>query len=300
MTGTKVCPYCGEEVKAAAIKCKHCHSILSEEDNALVGAAAPAKPVRQAVPKAKKPIWKRWWAWAAVTAVTVGLFLLIASLGGGDKDTSTTTPSSTPSSEESKETTSPKTVSDEFKPLEIKDSGYIVSNGYLFYAVIMHNPNEKFAVEFPTYRITARDDSDQVIGTEDQVLSFIYPQQDFAFGSLGFQLDQQPTKVDFMALEPRDYNITAVEMLEHPIFIPLEVVGANKRGDSILGEISNPNSYDIDSAVVTAIFRDANGKIIGGESTFIDKLPAGGKTPFELRAYSTWITDNYAVYANIW
>jgi|GEM_PF-1542686 len=38
MTDTKMCPYCGEDVKLEAIKCKHCQSMLSEEDDALVGA----------------------------------------------------------------------------------------------------------------------------------------------------------------------------------------------------------------------------------------------------------------------
>jgi hypothetical protein len=300
MSDTKMCPYCGEDIKIEAIKCKHCQSMLSKEDDQLVGAAAPARTVKQTAAKTKKPVQKSRLAWVAVAAVAVVLILFVVLLGINDQDSFTLTPGSSPSSEESKEATSPKTGSEEFKPLEIKDSGYIVSNGYLFYGVIIHNPNEHYAVEFPTYRITARDDADQVIGTDDQVLSLIYPQQDFAFGSLGFSLDQQPTNVDFMTIAPRDYNITAVEMLENPIFIPLEVVGVNKRGDSILGEVSNPNSYDIDSAVVTAIFRDDNGKIIGGDSTFIDNLPAGGKTPFDLRAYSSWITDNYSVFANIW
>ena len=235
MTDTKMCPYCGEDIKVEAIKCKHCQSMLSAEDDALVGVAA------------KKPIKKKWWPWAAVTAVAVVLLIIIVTLGIGDKDATTTSPGSTALSVE---TDSPKPVSEEFKPLEIKDAGYIVSNGYLYYGVIIHNPNEKLAIEFPSYRITARDNTDQVIGTYDHVLSIIYPQQDFAYGSLGFQLDQQPAKVDFIALEPRDYNISPAEMLENPTFIPLEVVGANKRGDSILGEISNPNSYDIDSLVL--------------------------------------------------
>jgi hypothetical protein len=81
MTDTKMCPYCGEDIKFGAIKCKHCQSMLSEEDNALVGAAAPApaRP-RQAVPKIKKPIWKQWWVWAAV----VILFIAIIGSGGGN------------------------------------------------------------------------------------------------------------------------------------------------------------------------------------------------------------------------
>lgn len=38
MTDTKMCPYCGEDIKFGAIKCKHCQSMLSAEDDALVGA----------------------------------------------------------------------------------------------------------------------------------------------------------------------------------------------------------------------------------------------------------------------
>ncbi len=34
MTDTKICQYCGEEINAGAIKCKHCHSLLSEDGNA--------------------------------------------------------------------------------------------------------------------------------------------------------------------------------------------------------------------------------------------------------------------------
>ncbi len=37
MTDTKMCPYCGEDIKVEAIKCRHCLSILSEEDDQLVG-----------------------------------------------------------------------------------------------------------------------------------------------------------------------------------------------------------------------------------------------------------------------
>lgn len=81
MTDAKMCPYCGEDIKVEAIKCKHCHSMLSEEDNALVGAAAPAR-LYQATSKIKKPIWKQWWVWVAIIII---LFISIGSLGGGDE-----------------------------------------------------------------------------------------------------------------------------------------------------------------------------------------------------------------------
>lgn len=83
MSDTKMCPYCGEDVKLAAIKCKHCQSMLSEEDNVLVGAAAPTRS-GQATNKTIKPIWKHWWVWAAVIIV---LFIAVVCLGSGDQAT---------------------------------------------------------------------------------------------------------------------------------------------------------------------------------------------------------------------
>ena len=77
MTGMKKCPYCGEDVKLEAIKCKHCQTMLNEGDSAPVGVAAPARP-QQAAPKVKKPIWKRWWVWVIVGLLVIGMF------GGGN------------------------------------------------------------------------------------------------------------------------------------------------------------------------------------------------------------------------
>ncbi len=83
MTDTKMCPYCGEDIKSEAIKCKHCQSMLNKEDDRLVGVVAPSRP-QQAASKTNKPILKQWWVWAAVIIV---LFVAVLSMGGGDDKT---------------------------------------------------------------------------------------------------------------------------------------------------------------------------------------------------------------------
>lgn len=57
--------------------------------------------------------------------------------------------------------------------LEIVDSGYTVykDNAYFNYGVVIRNPNETYAVDFPTITITAYDSDGGVITTEDQVIS---------------------------------------------------------------------------------------------------------------------------------
>lgn len=67
--GTKVCPYCAETVKLAAVVCKHCGRSLD--------AKAPARregwSLEPAAPK------RRWWPW--VLGVPVGLFAAFMLLG---------------------------------------------------------------------------------------------------------------------------------------------------------------------------------------------------------------------------
>lgn len=185
-------------------------------------------------------------------------------------------------------------------PIEVKEFGYSMSNEYVVCSVILHNPNEETAIELPSFRITARNEAGELLATEDQTLSIIYPQQDFVYASQMFDVDEVPANVEIEILEPEDYNIKNISMLDHPEYTPLDVVSATFRTDSIVGEIQNNNDYDLDGAIVSVVFRDDNGKLIGGALTFVDSLKANSATPFDMSIYQKFATDNFEVYANIW
>ncbi len=70
------CPFCKEEVREGAVKCRHCHSLLDEESLKAAGIAS-SQPVTVIVKK--KPAWKSWFVWAPVVLV---ITLLIISLSG--------------------------------------------------------------------------------------------------------------------------------------------------------------------------------------------------------------------------
>ncbi|MBR2670328.1 MAG: hypothetical protein IKE36_11105 [Solobacterium sp.] len=186
----------------------------------------------------------------------------------------------------------------ELKDLQIKDSGWIVNDSqYLYYYVDLYNPNQDIAVELPTVRITARDKDGVLLGTEDQTLSIIYPGQEFIYGFQAFSVDDQPETVEFEVMKPEDYNLKKAGGLKE--YKPLEVVNAGVRTDKIVGEINNPNDYDI-NGVVVVLGKNAQGELTGIEFTFVDNIIAGTSTPFSISVYGDKDYAEIECYANQW
>ena len=186
----------------------------------------------------------------------------------------------------------------EVKDIEIKESEWYVDGDYLHYYVVLHNPNEEIAVEFPSFRITARGAHGIVLDTEDQTLSVIYPGQDFYYGSQAFSVSELPTTVDFEALPIEDRNLKNASTLDE--FKQLEVNNTAEREDAIVGEITNPNKSDFGTVIVVAVGRDSNGKVVYTGSTFVDNVAADATVPFSISNYSDTEMSSVEYYANQW
>lgn len=208
-----------------------------------------------------------------------------------------------PSGNSSTETQlTPKPGSNEFKDLVVEESGYFLVQGYfgtyLYYGFYLYNPNESKIVQFPTVRITARDADGALLGTEDQVMNVIYPLERYAHGFQAFKVDEVPASVSFEVETPKEWNIKSVST-EKP-YSPLVVVNYMKRNDKIVGEINNPNDYAIDLVAVTAIFRDSDGNLVCGDTTFVDDVAAGTTTPFEMSISSYFSAFDFEMDAKPW
>lgn len=138
--------------------------------------------------------------------------------------------------------------------LDVKEFGWFISGDYLESIITITNKDSENAIEFPTYRITAYDESDKVLGTAEQVLSVIYPKQDFSSYSLCFELTEKPSRIAVSVFTPDDYNIVSPTMLEHSGHKQMVGKNISISGESVTGKIYNPNDYDVDSALVTIIF----------------------------------------------
>ncbi|MCD8327584.1 MAG: FxLYD domain-containing protein [Ruminococcus sp.] len=235
--------------------------------------------------------------------------VMLTSVGCGDNNTSSSKTDSesaitTTLESESKATLVDEEASEENQetilPPEVKEYGFSMEDEYLYFSIIYYNPNEDIAIEYPSFRITARNSEGEVIASEEEVESIIYPQQESACAGMAFKVDELPASLDVEALEPEDYSITKVEMLENPEYAPLTAFNVTMREENIVGEIQNENDYDIESAIVTVVFRDEDGKLIGGDFSFVDSLKANSATPFDVSIDLDFATTNYEIYANIW
>lgn len=185
-------------------------------------------------------------------------------------------------------------------PIEIKEFGYNLSNGYLNYGIILYNPNQTIAYDYPVFRISAYDSDGILLGTEDHTLSIIYPEQTLVEAFDYFKCVENPADVQVEVLDSEERNIRDVSTLNRPNHIPFEISYATKRDDKLVGEVINPNKdYDYSQVSVSVIFRNDNNKICGGNTTFINNVKAASTTPFEMELYGDYITDNFEVYANI-
>ena len=136
------------------------------------------------------------------------------------------------------------------------------------------------------------------LGSEEQVLSVIYPGQEFVFGSQAFSVEEAPETVEFEVLPPSDYNLTNASTAK--AYKPLTIINDKIRSERYVGEVSNPNDYAIDSVRVMITGWDSEGNLIEIEGGFVNDLPANGTVPFDISLRTDQEIAKYEAFANQW
>ena len=172
--------------------------------------------------------------------------------------------------------------------LQIKEAAWFISASsagttYLRWVAVIVNPNVGYFGSFPTLTVTAVDAAGKVVGTKDQVLFDIPPGATIAFGGLMTTVGAAPSRLRINPSNVRWSSTTArPEMFPAFGVTPDQSVVDNFGQSTITGSISNPYPVPVESLAVTALYRDAAGKLVGGDTTFVNNLPASGTKAFEI------------------
>ncbi len=188
--------------------------------------------------------------------------------------------------------------------VSVNEIGFSVHEGLLYYAAVIKNELADTAIQFPEFRVTARDASGNPLRVDTHSLTALYPDQAAAWASYGTPVSEVPATVEVELVDPALYNLIKPIKLSHPVYLSMEVQGAKLIKDeytaAIVGELHNPNDYDIENAKLTALFRDSEGALVYGAEGFCQSIKAGGKVAFEISAIGALATDTYEVFAMPW
>lgn len=190
--------------------------------------------------------------------------------------------------------------------IQLNDSGYYIhaDDGFVtvYYAVEIENLNDEHAIIYPKISITARDNEDKILGTQEDVLFGVAAGENYKYGSQMFFEGEKPESVDITVSNASDsYQAQSSSGIVPSENFTISNVSEMKGeyDTTFTGEVENNSTKDMDMMAIVVIYK-ANGKIIGGETTYIDNLKSGDKQPFQIDNYDDIDYDSYEILAIPW
>ena len=180
----------------------------------------------------------------------------------------------------------------------IKDDGY--GNVYVYYGATVNNPNKKNVASFPSIIITAKDQAGTIVGTNEQMLYSIAPEDTVSFGGLVSCNGAVPATVEITAnCSKFDYQEAGSVINTSTMQISNTSEIADDFGTNYTGEIENTGEQNISSAAVTVILKN-NGAVVYGDTTYVNDLTAGSKKAFQLSTYDVPEHTEFILSAQAW
>lgn len=244
----------------------------------------------------KNLIWIIGGVAIAVIGIVVALIIVLSGNRGegsdssGDQGMASGTSTNTPSTGD----------------LQIVDSGwsYVQNASWgnsVWYGVAVQNQNKGKVASFPTVKVVARDANDKILFSDEFTCSFdyIYYGETLYCGGYYGQQTEKPAKVEYKTIVSQWENEAAVSYPKNTDF-QIKNVSEKKDGDTITytGEIHNNSSTDIHAAHIVTIFKK-NGKIVGGNMSYSNKLSANDSDTFQDYISNAPDYDTYEITAHV-
>jgi hypothetical protein len=227
---------------------------------------------------------RRFLKYVLTAVVAVLLTLSLSACFGLLPRETTPEPSSTPPV-----TTRPETVKPD--PLVIKETGYtVVKNAYSTYVscgLIVTNPND-VNVSLPQIKVVVRDADNKILSSQSSYVRAVAANDTVGVGLKIHISSGEPATVEFTAEPIADYmasNDTAVIRSTEVEFTNVHYLSESYTS-KITGEILNKSSIDAAYCDLSVLFRDADNKLIGGDSGYLSSLPSKTTTAFEVSVYN--------------
>ena len=206
-------------------------------------------------------------------------------------------------SQSTSETSPSETAEDQAQPLIVTDVKYTTStfgdDVYILYGFTATNPNDGVDGEFPTFRVTARGKDGSILDTDDAVL-FEIPASGTVIWDSQLSASEKPESVEAVFVKATWVN---TDLADGPVakFSAGNVSGKPDGSQyRVTGEIVNESESLVEQARVGAVLRNKAGEVVGYGSTYVDTLPPGMATPFDLYAWFSSKPDSVEIVTTEW
>jgi uncharacterized lipoprotein YehR (DUF1307 family) len=179
------------------------------------------------------------------------------------------------------------------KALEIIEYGYSIiemdGTYYVSYGIIVKNPNTQ-GLANQSLKMTLRDADGKVLEASSIFCQGVAGGDTTGIGNYTVVTAGKPTKLELSAEKPDSYQAKASGILKTT---DLAFSDARHLQDEytskITGDVTNRDSQEYSDVQLNIILRSSDGKIVGGVSDYLDSLPPGTVTAFDvfLSSYST-------------
>ena len=183
--------------------------------------------------------------------------------------------------------------------ITVGESSFAVADGKICYALTLVNDTESLTVEFPRVRVTFYDAQGEAIASDETVRMALCPGQELAWASDVWNVEETPVSMQAELVTPRSRDFVDSVALCAPLEVRSATIGQDGGTATLVCEIYNPNDFDAPSAAVTILYRDGEGALVSGETSWCGGIPAGSSATFEMPLTPALVQDTFEVQASL-
>jgi hypothetical protein len=181
---------------------------------------------------------------------------------------------------------SPVPAADEPLPIEVIDMGFTVQGEYLYYAVVVQNPNPSaWVADFMPVQLDFLDDNGDLVTTATDTIT-LFPGQTSALveqvsdarGAKRLEVYVSNGEDDWEVIdyEPGEFTFSQVKTRQ------------DRLSATTTGRMTGDFLERQEDVTVIAVYRNKAGKVLGGWEDFVEFVPAGGSASFKIEGFTKY------------